>query len=215
MSDSALSKMLIFDFFQVSETQAKWNKLDPSTSILPLTAWWKGYSMLTSPFWFRTKQFRTNRPKSMYSSCKKQKLASKWCQKHHEKCMSGEWTMTNAVVGVDNAVFCLLWYLHATSGLGAPSESSQPFWSSGSWAMPALCPASTLCPAASTDGLKESLSYGNRGIYLGALWVTSWWNKLGVPCCHSGLGFSVNLKLKNTNTHKLIMHVQRWRHFTA
>lgn len=33
-SDSALSKMLIFDFFQVGGTQAEMNKLDPSTFIL-------------------------------------------------------------------------------------------------------------------------------------------------------------------------------------
>lgn len=35
MPESALSKMLIFDSFQVSGTQAEMNNLDPSTCILP------------------------------------------------------------------------------------------------------------------------------------------------------------------------------------
>lgn len=65
------------------------NKLDPSTSILPPTAWWKRYSMLMSPFWFRTKQFLFYHLKSIFSSCKKQELAFKWCQSRHEKCASG------------------------------------------------------------------------------------------------------------------------------
>lgn len=65
------------------------------------------------------------------------------------------------IVGVINSVsVCCGSYL--TWGLFTQSESLQPLWSSGTEAMPALCPAWMLCPGASTDGMKETLNCGEK-----------------------------------------------------
>lgn len=106
---------------------------------------------------------------------------SKRCQMHHSELQKGEtmtggWWLT-AIVAVDDAAVCSLRNRPVTGRLGARSESSQPFWSGGSWAVPGLCPAWTPCPAASTDGLKESLSCGNKP--KASTWGLSGWHHGG------------------------------------
>lgn len=51
---------------------------------------------------------------------------------------------------------------YLTWSLFTQSESLQPLWSSGTGAVPALCPAQMLCPGASTDGMKETLNCGEK-----------------------------------------------------
>lgn len=75
--------------------------------------------------------------------------------------------MATAFVGVNNGIDCLLRYFHGTSGLGALSESLQRFGA----AVNELC---LLCPAASTDGLKESLNCGNQP--KASTWGLSGWH---------------------------------------
>lgn len=64
-----------------------WNEQTRSRYLHPTAE--KGYSVFASPFWFKTKQFLFYHHKSIFSSCKKQELAFKGCQRHHEKRTSG------------------------------------------------------------------------------------------------------------------------------
>lgn len=51
---------------------------------------------------------------------------------------------------------------HLIWGLFTQYESLQPLWGKGVGALPSLCPASMLCPGASTDGMKETLNCGEK-----------------------------------------------------
>lgn len=201
-TDVWLSTLKKVDFFQVGGAQAEMNKLDPSTSILPPTAWWKRYSMLISPFWFRTKQFFIYHLKSIFSSCKKQELAFKWCQRRHEKCASGGRWLTPLLVLISIFVFVdIVSSCHRR--VGRSDWELAAFLEQRFMSRACFLPRFNVMSCSQHRWLerKPELWKPTQGIYLGALWVTSWWNKLGIPttrlqpCCHSGSGFSANLKL--------------------
>lgn len=134
---------------------------------------------------------------------------SKWCQRRHSEPRKGEnhdgWMMTNS--------HCCCWWCRCllaaeSSGHWQVGRSQwelaaflEQWLMSRAWFVPRLNAVS--CSQHRWLERKPELWKQTQGIYLGALWVTSWWNKLSVPiarlqpCYHSGSGFSANIHGKN------------------
>lgn len=153
----------------------------------------------------------------MFSRCKKQDAQFKWCQRRHEKWMNGDrWRR--------RCWCCLLAVVSSRHPRVGQSELELAAFLEQRFVSRACLVArfnAMSCSQHRWLERKPELWKPTQGIYLGALWVTSWGNKLPTPVFSSAAtlaqAFSANLQicLQKCFKAKLIIHLQHWRCFTA